>query len=80
MCELIAELVGQGETKWAKYLETASHKELAESVRTHRWLLLYTDASSPEGRKAYRRGHGRALYELQVALRTRFRIDIAKVR
>jgi hypothetical protein len=59
---------------WDLLLGEGTHKELAAQVRYYRDLAKLTRDRDE------RRNYGQCLYELQVALKTRFRIDIAKIR
>ena len=63
------------EETWEDYLAISDYKLLTETVRLRRQQRK----TCPFKSEAYKQ-HGTDLYDLQVALKTRFRIDISKVK
>ncbi len=66
-----------GEQTWEQWLEVSGYKELTETVR------YYRKARGEQKKSGYEAGYkdaGLCLYDLQKTLKSRFNIDIAKVR
>lgn len=58
---------------WAAYLDGATHKQLCQVVREQRAEMRHCT-------REQRRVIGRILYDIQGTLKSRFGVDIAKVR